>query len=177
MTWESHYTTTFLAPAAFARSNPATKASYSASLLVGGKSRRIMHSILSPFEVWSTMLTPHAYLLEDPSVWMLHCVISSTPWPSMRVNLVMKSAITCPFIAMRGRYYISNSPNSTTHNAIRPAALGLPIAFLRGLSVRLIIICAWKYGLRFHTAVTNAKVSFSIWGYLSSAHWNAQLIK
>ena len=132
----------FLALAAFARSNPSTKVSYSASLLVVEKSRRIMHSILSPSRVWSTTLAPSACLLEDPSVWMLYCGISSPPWPSMMVNSAMKSAITCPFIAVRGQYYISNSPSSTAYNAIHLAILRLPIALFKGLSVRTTIVCA-----------------------------------
>ena len=39
------------------------------------------------------------------------------------------------------------------------------------------MVCAWKYGLIFRVAVTNAKASFSIWGYLSSALHNARLVK
>ena len=68
-----------LASAAFARSNPATKASYSASLLVVGKFRQIMHSILSSFGVRSTTPTPPACLFEDPSIWTFHCGTTSAP--------------------------------------------------------------------------------------------------
>ena len=167
----------FSASVAFTRSKPVTKTLYFASLLVVGKSRWIMHSILSPSEVWSTMPTPPACLLEDSSVWMLRYGISSTPWPSMRVNSVMKSATTCPFIVVCGQYCISNSFSLTAHNAIRPVASGLPIALRRGLFVKTMIVCAWKYGLSFRATVTNAKASFSIWGYFSFAPWNARLVK
>ena len=105
--------TMFSAPAALARSNPATKVLYSTSLLVVGKSKQIMHSILSPPKVWSTMPAPPACLFEDPSIWMLHCGTTSAPWPSMRVNSTMKSATTYPLIAVRGRYNISNSLSSS----------------------------------------------------------------
>ena len=132
----------FSAYAAFTKSKPVTKTLYFASLLVVGKSRWIMHSILSPSGVWSTMPTPPACLLEDPSVWMLHYGISFAPWPSMRVNLAMKSATTCPFIVVRGQYCISNSFSLTAYNAIRLVASGLPIALRRGLSVRTMIVCA-----------------------------------
>jgi len=154
--------TKFSAPAAFARSSPAIKVSYSTSLLVVGKSRRIMHSILSHSGLWSTTPAPPACLLEDPSVWILHHGIPSTRWPSTRVNFAMKSTITCPFIAVHSRYYMSNSLNSTAHNAIHPVDLGLLIALRRGLSIRTTTVYAWKYGLSIRATVTNTKASFSI---------------
>ena len=55
-----------------ARSRPATSASYSASLLVVGKSRQTIHSIVSPSGDSSTMPAPPTYLLDDPSVCMLY---------------------------------------------------------------------------------------------------------
>ena len=167
----------FQALTAFVRSSLAIKASYSTSLLVVGKSRRIMHSILSPSGVQSTTSAPPAFLLEDPFVWMLHYGISSAPWLSIKVNSAMKSATTCPFITVHGWYCISNSLNLTVYNSICPAASRLLITLFRGLSVRTTIVCAWKYSLSFHAAITNAKASFYIWGYLSSAPRNVQLVK
>ena len=64
--------TTLVALAALARSRPATSASYSVSLLVVGKSRWTMHSIVSPSGDSSTTLAPPACLLDDLSVCMLH---------------------------------------------------------------------------------------------------------
>ena len=136
-----------------------------------------MHSILSHSRVWSTTPALPACLLEDPFMWMLHWGAFSAPWPSMRMNSAIKSATTCPSIAVHGRYCMSNSLNSTAHNAIHPAASGLLIALHKGLSVRTIMVCSWKYGLIFRAAITNAKASFSIWGYLSSAPHNARLVK
>ena len=167
----------FSTPVALARSNPATKTSYSTSLFVIGKSRRIMHSILSPSRVWSTTPAPPACLFEDPSIWTLHCTTTSTPWLSMKVNSAMKSATTCPFIAVRGRYHISNSLSSTAYNTVCPATSGLLMVLLRGLSVKTTIVYAWKYGLSFRAAITNANVNFSIWRYLSSAPQNPWLVK
>ena len=89
----------------------------------------------------------------------------------------MKSAITCSFIAIRGWYCMSNSLNSITHSVIRSMASRLLIALRIGLSIRMITVCAWKYGLSFRAAITNVKASFSIGGYLSSTSWNAQLVK
>ena len=70
---------------------------------------------------------------------------------------------------------MSNSLNSIAQSANRPAASGLLIAHHKGLSVRTIIVWAWKYGLSLRAAVTNAKASFSMGGYLSSAPRSAQL--
>ena len=136
-----------------------------------------MHSILSPSGLWSTTPAPLTYLLEDPSVWMLHCGISSAPWPSTGVNSAMKLATTCPFTVTCSRYCMSNLLNSTAHNVIRPVASGLLIALCRGLFVKTTIVCTWKYNLSFHAVVTNAKESFSIWGYLFSAPRSARLMK
>ena len=177
MLFRSQYMTKFSAPTALARSNPTIKVSYSSLLLVVGKSRRTMQLILSPSKLWSTTLAPLAYLLEDLSVWMLHCGTSSTPCPSTRVNSRMKSATTFPFISVHDRYCMLNSLNSTAHNAIRPTASRLLMALHRGLSVRTTTVCAWKYGLSFHAVVTNVKASFSIDGYFFSTPWNARLVK
>ena len=64
--------TTFMALAALARLRPATSVSYSASLLVVGKSRRTMHSTVSPSGDSSTALAPPTCLLDYPSVCTLH---------------------------------------------------------------------------------------------------------
>ena len=61
-----------VAPAALARSRPATNASYSASLLVVGKLKRTMHLTTSPSGDSNTMLVPPACLLDDPSICTLH---------------------------------------------------------------------------------------------------------
>ena len=64
--------TTLATPAALVRSRPATSASYYALLLVMGKSRRIMHSTISPSSDNSTTSASPTYLLDDPSICMLH---------------------------------------------------------------------------------------------------------
>ena len=68
-----------------------------------------------------------------------------------------------------------NSPNSMAQSASRPAASGLLIACRRGLSVKTITVWAWKYGLNLRATITNAKVSFSMGGYLSLASRSARL--
>ena len=79
-------------------------------------------------------------------------------------------------MAVRKRYSTSNSLNLITYSAIRPAASGLIIALCRGLSVRTIIVWAWKFGLSLRAAITNTKSSFSIEGYLSSTPRSARLV-
>ena len=96
--------TTLVAPAALARSSPATRVSYVALLLVIGKLRRTMHSILSPSGERSTIPAPPACLLDNPSVCMLHQGHSSAPLPSPLVNSAMNSMTTCPLMVVRERY-------------------------------------------------------------------------
>ena len=69
---------------------------------------------------------------------------------------------------------MSNLLNLIAHNVVRLVASGLPNAFRKGLSVKMIIMYAWKYGFRFLAVVTKAKVSFSIGGYLSSTPLSAR---
>ena len=140
--------TTLVAPATLARSSPATSAWYSASLLVVGKSRQTMNWTVSPSGDSSTTSAPPACLLDDPSVCMLHWGDSFTPLSSSWVNSAMKFAMTYPLMAVRGRYWISNSFNSMAQSANRPATSGLLIAHRRGLSVRMTTVWAWKYGLK-----------------------------
>ena len=64
--------TTLMAPTDLARSRPAISASYSASLLVVEKSRRTVHSTISPSSDRSTTPTPSTCLLDDPSICTLH---------------------------------------------------------------------------------------------------------
>ena len=166
-----------LALAALARSSLATNASYSGSLLVVGKSSRIMHSILSPLG-FGLLRRPFRLVYLKILLYKYSTVFfSSAPWPSPRVNSVMKSATTCPFTAVRGQYCMSNSLSSTAYKAILPAASGLLIAFLKSLSIKMTMVCAWKYDLSFRAAINNAKANFSIWGYLSSAPQSTGLVK
>ena len=148
----------------FGEIQPASKVSYSASLLVVGKSSRTMHSISSPSREWSTIPTPPACLLDNLFVWILYWGYALTPYPSLLVNSAMKLATTYPFMAICGRYCMSNSLNFIAHSAICPTALGLLITLHRGLSVRTTIVWAWKYSLSLRAVVTNAKASFSIRG-------------
>ena len=132
--------TTLVAPAALARSSPAINASYSTSLLVVGKSRQTLHSTVSSSGDSSTTPAPPAYLLDDPSVCILHKGDSFAPLSSSLVNFAMKSTMICPLMVVHGRYWMSNSLNSIVHSANRPAASGLLIARRKGLSVRTITV-------------------------------------
>ena len=70
---------------------------------------------------------------------------------------------------------MSNSLNSMAQSANRPVVSGLLVARYKGLSVRTTTVWAWKYGLSLRAAVTNAKASFSMGGYLFLAPRSAQL--
>ena len=132
--------TTLMDLATLARSRLATSALYSASLLVVGKSRRTIHSIVSLSSDSSTTPAPSACLLDDPSVCTLHKGDSSAPLSSPLVNSTMKSAMIYPLMAIRGRYWMSNLFNSMAHSTNRPAASRLLIARHKGLSVRTITV-------------------------------------
>ena len=136
--------TTLVALTALARSSPATRASYSTSLLVVGKSRRTIHSILSPSGERSTIPALPACLLDDQSICMLHQGHSFASLPSPLVNSAMKSEMTCPLMVVRERYRIPNSFNSIAYSANCPTASRLLITHHNGLSVRTITVWAWK---------------------------------
>ena len=164
-----------MAPADWARYSPATRASYFTSLLVVGKSRWTMHSISSHFGEWRTTPAPPACSLDDPLVCTLYQRYSFSSWLPPLVNSKMKSATTFPIMALWGRYCMSNSLYSIAHSAIHPVASGLLITRCKGLSVKTITVWAWKYGLSLWAAITKAKASFSISGYLSSTQRSARL--
>ena len=70
---------------------------------------------------------------------------------------------------------MSNLLNSMAQSANLPATSRLLIAHHKGLSIRTTTVWAWKYGLSLRAIVTNAKASFSMGGYLSSALQSAWL--
>ena len=100
-----------------------------------------MHSTSSSSELWRTTPTPPACLLDDLSIWILHLGHFSAPFPSILVNFVMKSVITCPLIAVCERYCMLNSLNSIANSTIRPTTSRLLIVLHRGLSIRTITVC------------------------------------
>ena len=104
------------------------------------------------------------------------------PEPKMLDNFWANSEFTC-LDGYENSYNEKTSksqPNSSregslAHSANCPTASGLLIARRNGLSVRNIIVWAWKYGLSLRAAVTKAKASFSIGKYLSSTPRSARL--
>ena len=75
-----------MAPAALARSRPITSALYSASLLVVGKSRRTMHSTVSPSGDSSTTPPPPPLRL---AYWMIRLYVCSTEETPLPLVLVV----------------------------------------------------------------------------------------
>ena len=128
---ESLLSTTFSPPSARAILNPVSKASYSASLLVTGNLSwtPYLRTVFSG-EV-TTMPAPPPFWVDDPSVFIVQ---RFSMLPGV-VNYAMKLANACAFIAILGRYFMSNWLSSIAHCTIRPAASGLFIAFLMGWSI------------------------------------------
>ena len=94
---------------------------------------------------------------------------------SVEVNSMMKYAKTCPLIDVLGLYLMSNSLSSMTHFSSLPKVSGLCNYLLHWVFCRNLDGVAWKYGRGLLAVVTNARTSFSIFGYLSSAPLKAQL--
>ena len=80
----------------------------------------------------------------------------------------MKSARTCPLIAVLGAYLIPKAEISMDHLANLPNLSTLSRAFSSGMSVSTVIGCASKYGLSFRLATTTVYAHFSIKEYLDS---------
>ena len=68
-----------------------------------------------------------------------------------------------------------NLLNSMAQSANLPTVSRLLITRRKGLSVRMTTIWAWKYSLSLRAAVTSAKASFSMGGYLSSTSRSTRL--
>ena len=91
------------------------------------------------------------------------------------VNSLMKYAKIYPLIVVLGLYLMLISLSSMTHFTSLPKVSGFcNICFIRH-SVGISIVWAWKYGRSLFAVVTNARTSFFIFGYLSSAPLKAQL--
>ena len=94
---------------------------------------------------------------------------------SAEVNSMMKSAKIFPLIAVLGLYLMLNSLSFMTHFTSLLEVSGLyNICFIR-CSVGISIVRAWKYGRSLLAVVTNARTSFSIFGYLSFSPLRAWL--
>ena len=94
---------------------------------------------------------------------------------SVEVNSTMKSTKTCPLIVVLGLYLMSNSLSSIAHFTSLPEVSGLCSICFIGYSIGISMVWAWKYGQSFLAVDTNARTSFSIFGYLSSAPLRARL--
>ena len=93
----------------------------------------------------------------------------------IEVNSMMKSTKTYLLIVVLGLYLMSNSLSSIAHFTSLPEVSGLCNIYFIGCSVGISMVWAWKYGRSFLAVVTNARTSFSIFGYLSSTSLRAQL--
>ncbi|KAL2480642.1 Uncharacterized protein Adt_33608 [Abeliophyllum distichum] len=114
-------------------------ASYSASLLVTGNSKRSEYSSSSASR--ERIMTPalEPSLLDDPSTYIIQVALSSMGGALGRVSSAIKSAKTYAFIAVRGLKSISNSLSSIAHFKRCPDVSGLCSICLSGWSVSICI--------------------------------------
>ena len=94
---------------------------------------------------------------------------------STEVNSMMKFAQIFPLIVVLHLYLMFNSLSSMAHFTSLPEFSGLCNICFIGCSVGISIVWAWKYGRSLLAVVPNARTSFSIFGYLSSAPLKARL--
>ena len=94
---------------------------------------------------------------------------------STEVNSMMKYAKICPLIAVLNLYLMSNSLSSMAHFTSLSKVSGLYNICFIGCSIGISIVWAWKYCRILLAVVTNARMSFSIFGYLSSTPLRARL--
>ena len=104
-------------------------ASYSASLLEVRNPNLSAYSMSIPSGEVRIRPAPLPCAFEAPSTESFQAEKSIVVWASLVVsavvNSMMKSAKTCPFIAIFGLYLISNSHSSMTHFISLPEVFGL----------------------------------------------------
>ncbi|KAK1560655.1 hypothetical protein Q3G72_029274 [Acer saccharum] len=92
------------------------------------------------------------------------------------VNSATKSAIACPLSEALDVYLMLNLLSLITHLVKLPDNSGFYRICLSGQSMYTSTVCAWKYGLSFLAAMTNARAIFSACEYLVSASSRALLV-
>ena len=90
------------------------RASYSASLFIA-KNCSLTAYFTIPFSGdMRTTPAPLAFLVEDPSVWIVYVFLGEFSLTYAWVNSAMKSVRTWALITTRGLYSMSNWPNSSS---------------------------------------------------------------
>ena len=152
-------------------------ASYSASLLEAWNPNLRAYSTSIP--------SGEVRIKHAPLMWAL-AALSTDKWRrsdaswavsvgSAEVNSMMKSAKIFPFD--RCSWLIPNVELAQlyAHFISLPEVSGLCNICFIGCYVGILIVWAWKYGRSLPAIVTNARTSFSIFGYLSSTLLRARL--
>ena len=123
--------------------------------------------------------TPLLWALPTSSTDNLQRGRSDASWAisvgSAEVNSMMKSAKIFPLIVVLGLYLMSNSLSSMAHFTSLPEVSGLCNICFINCYIGISIVWAWKYGRSLLAVVTNARTSFSNFGYLSSTPLRARL--
>ena len=163
----------------WARLSPTMTTSYLASLLEAWNLNLSAYSTSIPFGEVRINPAPLPWVLAAPSTDDLQMGRSDTSSVvsvgSVEVNSMMKYAKTCPLTVFLGLYLILNSLNSMAYFTSLLKVSGLCNIFFIGCYVGISMVWAWKYGRSLLAVVTNARTSFSIFRYLSSAPLKAQL--
>ena len=136
---ESKQTSTSCALKSRIALSPASRASYSASLLEALKPNLKKCSTYIPSGVIITIFAPASKTLEAPSMNTLYGRTSTLQTISnslCRENSATKSARTWTFTELLGLYHISKEPNRVPHLAIMPVKLDLFNKDCKGYSVR-----------------------------------------
>lgn len=126
-----------------ARRNPASKASYSASLFEAVNLNLTTLWNLCPSGDMSMTYAREWWSLDEPSMYNFHAgaliVLGGSTIPGSliegSVNSAMKFTSACPLIAIHGRYCMSNLLSSTAHFKSRPATSGFWSTCQSGWSV------------------------------------------
>ena len=148
-------------------------ASYSASLFEVWNPNLSAYSTSIPYKEVRIKPAQLLWALATPSTDNLQMGRSDASWAismgSSKLNSMMKSAKIFPLIVVLGLYQMSNSLSSMAHFTSLPKVSGLCNICFIGCSVGISIVWAWKYCRSLLVMDTNARTSFCIFGYLSSA--------
>ena len=163
----------------WARLSLTMTASYSALSLKAWNMNLSAYSTSIPFGEVRINPAPLPWALAAPSTDNLQMgrsdASSVASVGSVEVNSMMKYAKICPFIVVLGLYLMLDSLSSMAYFTSLLKVSGLCNICFIGCFVGISMVWAWKYGRSLLAVVTNARTSFSIFRYLSSAPLKARL--
>ena len=144
--WESLYISNLVVDRVRAKSNPTSIAFYSALLLEIGNPSRTTCSNYSSVGDCKRRPIPDPETRDALLTWRIHhpFLRDLASWDDFWGISVIKSVMTCPFMASLGWYLIMYSLNYMAHLSILPDRSGLCKILLSGWLVSTITWWAWK---------------------------------